>query len=184
MQDKKQIISLILSVVLSIGLVVAGVNAASTIGNDVAVGGDLDVTATTTLNGDVTLGNGAGDNVRITGTVSAATGITASSVTSTLLSVGGGQAISKHLSGTASLDFGAIAAQACATSSITVTGAVDGNVVALGVPNAVASATSTVSWNAWVAANDTVYVRICNEGSSAATPDFSAATFRADVWQH
>lgn len=223
MQDKKQIIGLILSVVLSVGLVVVGVNAATTVGSDVTVGNALTVTGTTTVGtiltvaatttlsattsisgtvilsnaadlivgtgtstfaGDITLGNAAGDNIRMTGTVSAATGITASSVTSTLMSVGGGQAISKHYSTSTVLDFGAIAALACATSSTSLTGVVAGDSVVLGMAQAIAGATSTVSWNAWVPATDTVYVRVCNIGSSAATPDFAVGTVRIDVWQH
>ena len=182
MQDKKQIIGLILSVVLSVGLVVVGVNAATTVGTDVSVAGDLAVTATTTLNGDVVLGNAAGDNIAITGTVSAATGITASSVTSTVLSIGSGQQISKHLSGTASLNFGAIAAQECATASMAITGAAAGNTVSVGVPYAFVIEHDAITWSGYATTNVAV-VKICNP-SVAATPDFAAGTFRVDVWQH
>ena len=277
MQDKKQIIGLILSVVLSVGLVVAGANAATTVGNAVSVGSTLAVTATTTLDGDITLGNAAGDNIRITGTptftptttfsagisvggdltasmdltvtatttmngdivlgnatadnitttgifttttwaggtiiggdVSGILDLTAngtstfngdvtlgdavgdnirvngiiSSATTTLLSIGGGPMISKLYSTSTVIDFGAIAALACATSSTSLSGVLVGDPIVLGVPEGVAGATTTISWNAWVSANDTVYVRVCNVGSSGPTPNFPAATFRIDVWQH
>jgi hypothetical protein len=59
MQDKKQIIGLILSVVLSVGLVFAGVNAATTIGNDVSVGGTLAVGGTVASVGNLSVGSKA-----------------------------------------------------------------------------------------------------------------------------
>lgn len=59
MQDKKQIIGLILSVVLSVGLVFAGVNAATTIGNDVSVGGALAVGSTIASVGNLSVGSKA-----------------------------------------------------------------------------------------------------------------------------
>lgn len=93
MQDKKQIIGLILSVVLSVGLVVVGVNAATTVGTDVSVAGDLAVVSTTTLNGDVVLGNAAGDNILITGVITnftAATGTIVDANVSGDLDVGNG----------------------------------------------------------------------------------------------
>ena len=247
MQDKKQIIGLILSVVLSVGLVFAGVNAATTVGTDVSVAGDLavtatttlsgdltvannivasddlTVTATTTLNGDIILGNAAGDNITIGGTIASFTAATGSiadltvtgdlavTATTTLsgdltvannivasddlavtgyttttggLSIGGGPIVSYLYSTSTVLNFGAIAALNCATSSTSLSGVVAGDVVTLGMAQEIAGATSTVSWNAWVPAADTVYVRVCNVGSSNATPDFDPGTVRIDVWQH
>lgn len=93
----------------------------------------------------------------------------------------GGTAISKHLSATASLDYGATAAQTCDALTITVTGAAVGDSVALGTP-AAAYTDSNVFW-AYVSAADTVTVRRCNITGSAAA-DIGAATFRADVWKH
>jgi hypothetical protein len=267
MQDKKQIIGLILSVVLSVGLVVVGVNAATTVGNDVTVGNaltvtgtttlgtsltvaatttlsatttiagtviltnavdlmvgtgtstfagdvslgnaaadnilitgtptisptttfsagatfagdvtaslDLNVTASTTLNGEVSLGDAAGDNIRVNGTISSAT--------TTLLSIGGGPMISHVYSTSTVLDFNAIPALSCATSSTSLAGVVAGDVVTLGMAQEIAGATSTVVWNAWVPVASFVYVRVCNIGSSAPTPNFSPGTVRIDVWQH
>ncbi len=243
MQDKKQIIGLILSVVLSVGLVVVGVNAATTIGTDVSVAGDLavvstttisegltvtnnivasddlTVTATTTLNGDVVLGNAAdlavgtgtstfagdvtvsrnllaSDDLDVTGTTTLAKGlsvahnivasddvaITGYTTTTGGLSVGGGQVISKHLTGTASLTFGVITANTCATASMTVTGAAAGDTVTIGVPYAFAIKQDAVSWSGY-ATTDVAVVKICNP-TTASTASFAAGTFRADVWQH
>jgi len=179
MQDKKQTIGLFLSVVLSVGLVVIGVNAATTVGNAVSVGSTLAVTATTTLNGDVVLGNATADNIAFTGQIGGDM-----NVIGRIIIGASGFPITKHLSATSSVNFAAINALDCATSSVTVTGAAVGDTVYLGTPNEVAAATSTVMWNAWVAATNTVYVRVCNIGSSAATPNFDAGVFRVDVWQH
>jgi hypothetical protein len=102
------------------------------------------------------------------------------------LKIGGGTTIVKHLSATASLDFTALAANSCEVLTITVTGAADGNVVTLGVPNALADAdgaTERTTFFGWVSAADTVSVRRCNVTGSA-TGDPAAATVRADVWQH
>lgn len=100
--------------------------------------------------------------------------------------IGSGAEITAHLSGTASLDFTALAANTCETFTITVTGALDGNTVTLGVPNALADvdgATERTTFYGWVSASDTVSVRRCNvTGTVTAEP--SAATVRADVWKH
>ncbi|MDD4990316.1 MAG: hypothetical protein PHW31_03335, partial [Candidatus Pacebacteria bacterium] len=138
-------------------------------------GADITVTGTTTLNGDITLGSASSDNIVITGTVASAT--------TTLLSIGGGPIISHLYSTSTAIDFGIITASDCATSSTSLSGVLIGDPVVLGVPNEVAAATSTVSWNAWVVASGMVYVRVCNNGP-AATPDFDPGTFRIDVWQH
>jgi len=61
------------------------------------------------------------------------------------------------LSGSATLDFGSTAAGASTDLTITVTGAADGDVVSLGVPNA--SVTATGRYFAWVSATNTVTVR-------------------------
>lgn len=92
--------------------------------------------------------------------------------------------VTKLYSTSTVLDFGAIAALACATSSTSLSGAVAGDIVFLGMAQEIAGATSTVVWNAWVPAADTVYVRVCNVGSSAATPNFATGTVRIDVLRH
>jgi len=65
--------------------------------------------------------------------------------------------LSKELKGSATLDFASTAAGAVTDLTITVTGAADGDVVSLSVPNA--SQTTTGSFSAWVSATNTVTVR-------------------------
>lgn len=89
-------------------------------------------------------------------------------------------AASTELSGTASLNFGATAANDCDDLTITVTGAADGDVVSLGVPTALASSGET-SVSGFVSASNTVTVRRCNHNSGGASPDPAAATVRAQV---
>ncbi len=195
MQDKKQIIGLILSVVLSVGLVVIGVNAATTVGNAVVVGDALTVTATTTLNssvaldnaadltvgtgtstfaGDVTLGDAAADNIRITGTIKSAT--------TSLLSIGAGQVISKHISTSTAIDFGSVGAATCATASISISGVATGDLVSVTPPYAFAIEHEAISWSAYATTNVAV-VKLCNP-SAGATPNYAVGNFRVDIWQH
>lgn len=65
--------------------------------------------------------------------------------------------LARVLKGSATLDFGSTAAGAVTDLTITVTGAADGDVVSLSVPNA--SQTTTGSFSAWVSATNTVTVR-------------------------
>ncbi len=98
----------------------------------------------------------------------------------TVFNVGDGSDISSHLSAAAALDFASTAAQSSTDLTITVTGAVDGDTVVLGVPNA--SITADSCFTAWVSAADTVKVRFNNYSSGALDP--ASGTFRVDVWQH
>jgi hypothetical protein len=97
-------------------------------------------------------------------------------------SFGGGTDITKHISATASLDFGPIAANSCSTLTMIVPGAANGNTVSLGIPSALASLTG-VNFMGFVSAADTVTVKACN-AASAPSSDPAAAIVRADVWQH
>ena len=94
----------------------------------------------------------------------------------------GANFIKGHVSNSASLTFGAIGASSCGTQTITVIGAADGDTVVLGIPNALATASTTIVFTGWVSAADTVTVRLCQIAATAGT--FSAATVRADVWKH
>ena len=98
----------------------------------------------------------------------------------TVFNVGEGTDIASHLSATGALDFGSTAAQSSTDLPITVTGAVDGDTVVLGVPNA--SITTDSCFTAWVSATNTVTVRFNNYSSGALDP--ASGTFRVDVWQH
>lgn len=98
------------------------------------------------------------------------------------LKVGTGTTILKHLSGTASLDFDLSGAGiTCHDLTIAVAGAADGDTVAIGVPNALAS-TVGATFSGFVSAANTVTVRACDVIGGVLDP--AAATVRADVWQH
>ena len=96
--------------------------------------------------------------------------------------VGVGTPILGHLSATASLDFGATAANTCDDLTLTVTGAADGDTCIPAVPNALASVAGTI-FSCFISAADTATVRRCNVTTSA-TADPASATVRADVWKH
>lgn len=94
-----------------------------------------------------------------------------------------GSTITNHISATASLDFPVIGANSCQSLTITTTGAADGDTVSLGVPTALANASTTLALTGFVSAANTVTVRVCQVAASA-TSDPAAATVRADVWKH
>lgn len=87
-----------------------------------------------------------------------------------------------NASATASLDYAAWSGGDCQDRTITVTNAADGDVVSVGIPNALASIAG-VTWSAWVSSANTVTVRGCKI-TSGASSDPAAATVRADVWKH
>jgi hypothetical protein len=84
---------------------------------------------------------------------------------------------SAGLTGSATLDFGSTAAQTSSDLTITVTGASDGDVVSLGVPNA--SVNADTNYTAWVSAANTVTVRFNNYSSAAVDP--ASGTFKVFV---
>lgn len=99
--------------------------------------------------------------------------------------VGNGSAeMLKMLTGTASLNYGATVAGTCDTLTVTVTGAVDGDTVALGIPTALATSSVYQAFYGWVSAADTVSVKRCNlTNATTALADPAAATVRATVLQ-
>jgi hypothetical protein len=98
------------------------------------------------------------------------------------VTIGGGTAITQHVSTTASLAFAGFAAQSCNTLSVAVNGAADGDSVALGIPNVVGSLDG-VTWFGWVSGAGVVSIRGCNATvSTVAAPP--AANIRVDVWKH
>lgn len=94
--------------------------------------------------------------------------------------VGGGTAVTKILSATATLDFPSTIAQTQSDLTVTVTGAAVGDVVALGVPNGSVTAKNE-SYFGWVSAADTVTVRFNNAGLTSDDP--ASGTFRVMVTQ-
>jgi hypothetical protein len=90
--------------------------------------------------------------------------------------VGAGTLLKKVLSATATLDFGSTAAQSSADLTISVTGAVVGDAVAIGLP---AAPNASTSFTGWVSAADTVKVRFNNHSAAAVDP--ASGTYRATV---
>ena len=96
----------------------------------------------------------------------------------TNLVINGGATVTKILSATATLNFD-LTALTVEDLTITVTGAADGDVVTIGVPNG--SVTASVQYSAWVSAADTVTVRA---RTSAAGENPASGTFRATIFRH
>lgn len=97
------------------------------------------------------------------------------------VTIGGGTPIVQHISTTAGVSLTSLAAASCQVSSVIATGAADGDSVALGVPNSLASSGDLVLFG-WVSAPGTVSIRACNMGAASVTN--AAGSVRVDVWKH
>lgn len=89
--------------------------------------------------------------------------------------------LAKTLYASATLDFPSTGAQQSSDLTVTVTGAADGDVVALGVPNSTASF-ANVCFTAWVSAANTVTVRFNNYTSGGSDP--GSATYKVSVLKY
>lgn len=97
------------------------------------------------------------------------------------LNVGGTSTdtITQIFRGSATLDFPAhTAANQCNVLTITVNGVVDGDQVAIGVPNASVT-TDEIFWG-WVSATNTVSIRACANGTNLLNP--ASGTFKVTVF--
>lgn len=90
-----------------------------------------------------------------------------------LFNLTGNGRLTKVLVAEATLDFPNTAAGACSDLTVTVTGAVSGDVVAIGVDSA--SVPANGSYFAWVSAYDTVTIRFIGPGDPA------SGTFKVTV---
>lgn len=90
---------------------------------------------------------------------------------------GGGPTI---LTASATIDFNGIDIVDYSEASITVTGAVVGDVVALGIP-ATAMPLAPLNYQAYVSAADTVTIRVSNTGESPVNP--ASGVFTVKVFQ-
>lgn len=174
MNRRKPIIALLLLLTLF-----AGVAVAQRVRKH---GGLVDITSA----GAVTIVPKTGQAAAVTGplTVSSTLGVTGVTTATGGVSVGSGNGTLLRLTtGTASLNFTALAANTCETLTIAVTNSTTGSSVALGLPDALADvdgATESTAFTAWVSANGTVSVRRCNV-TGTPTADPAAATVRATV---
>jgi len=98
------------------------------------------------------------------------------------VTIGGGTAITQHVSTTATLAFAGISRHSCETLNVAVNGAAEGDSVALGIPNALGSLEG-VTWFGWVSGPGVVSIRGCN-ATGERVPAPPAANIRVDVWQH
>lgn len=122
-----------------------------------------------------------GSSVNV-GNVNSSNEIVGTLATVNSLKIGAGTIILHHYSGTASLDYDLSAAGiTCQDLTIAVPTGVTGDVIAVGIPNALAS-TAGVVFSYWESGANVVTVRACDVTSS--NPNPAAATVRADVWQH
>ena len=126
------------------------------------------------------IGNNLSGNQSVTGNVSASGNLSSGGSTT----IGGGTPIVEHLSATFSPSFPALKPSTCATANFTVTGASDGDTLALGVPNARTSGGGTIVHFAWVSAANTVTVRACNIDSNAPQKTAGSGVIRVDLWKH
>ena len=100
------------------------------------------------------------------------------------VAIAGGAPIKKVLSGSASVDFTALAAGTCENFTVTVTGAADGDPVFAGIPAAAWATTEYASIQAFVSAAHTVTVKRCNlTNATTVLSNPAAVTIRATVFQ-
>lgn len=137
------------------------------------------------VQGGQSTGTGTPGNVIIRTATASTTGSSANAYTTRMtvspsgVAIGsGGAAISKVLTGTATLDFD-LTAVTVYDLTITVTGAAVGDVVIIGVPNG--SVTTSAQFTGWVSATNTVTIR-CRTSATGENP--ASGTFRATVIQH
>jgi hypothetical protein len=93
---------------------------------------------------------------------------------------GGWQKIANEISGSATLNFPSTGHGNSAELTFTLTGAAEGDVVALGIPNA--SIVANASFTAWVSATNTVTVRFNNYAGSGSS-DPASGTFKIKVFK-
>lgn len=95
-----------------------------------------------------------------------------------------GAVVKKAVTGTASVDFTALAAGTCENFTITVTGAADGDPVYVGIPAAAWATTEYATIDYFVSAADTVTVKRCNStNATTALSNPAAVTVRAVVFK-
>jgi hypothetical protein len=131
------------------------------------------------------IGNNLTGNQAITGNLSS----TGSATLGGPVKIGGGTPIIEHLSLTHSLNVAALNALTCAPlQTFTLTGASDGDSLALGVPNSLVNPTATgagiLNYSAWVSSANTITIRVCNLNPSGPKSNAVSGTIRIDLWKH
>jgi len=103
--------------------------------------------------------------------------------------IGRGIPIIEHLSLTLSLSVAALSPVTIAPlQTFTVSGASDGDSLALGVPNSLVNPTATgagiLNYSAWVSAANTITIRVCNVNPNGPKSNAVTGTIRVDIWKH
>ncbi len=99
------------------------------------------------------------------------------------VTIGGGTTITKIISNTATLNFGAIAVNTAADLTMLLSGAAIGDTVSIGVADGVISGgvnCADITFFAWVSATDTVKIR-CLNGSAVNIANPASGTFRSTI---
>jgi hypothetical protein len=109
--------------------------------------------------------------------------VTGDVATTGSLTIGTGTAITKHLSILVNPSFAAAKPGTCMSANFTLTGAADGDTIALGVPNERMLGGGILLFSAWVSATDTVTIQECNLSQSPQKTAGSGA-IRLDLWKH
>ena len=125
------------------------------------------------------IGNNLSGNQSVTGNVSASGNLSSGGSTT----IGGGTPIVEHLSATFSPSFPALKPSTCLPANLGLTGASDGDTLALGVPNARTTGGGTILYFAWVNAANSVALLACNISASPQKTAGSGA-IRVDLWKH
>jgi hypothetical protein len=125
-------------------------------------------------------------NVSVTGSESVGgnLNVTGNSATTGSVSIGGGTAITEHISVLVNPTFVALKPGECASQSFTLTGAADGDTIALGVPNARMTGGGNLIYTAWVSAADTISVQACNANANSPQKTAGTGSIRVDLWKH
>jgi YVTN family beta-propeller protein len=93
-----------------------------------------------------------------------------------------GTPILKHLSQSTTVTVPPVAPNNCAPPiTVTLTGASDGDTIALGVPNALTSG-GNLTYFGWVSAADTIKIKVCNPHGT--TNSSLTGMIRVDIWKH
>jgi hypothetical protein len=101
------------------------------------------------------------------------------------VTIGGGTAITEHISVLVNPTFAALKPGACATQDFTLTGAADGDTIALGVPNSRMTGGGTqLVYTAWVSAAGTIAIQACNANANNPQKTAGTGSIRVDLWKH
>jgi len=104
------------------------------------------------------------------------------SVNGTVTIGSGGTAITEHVSILENPKFPALKTGVCASANFTLTGAADGDTIALGVPNERMTGGGILIYTAWVSASNQVTLQGCNVGTSQKSA--GTGSIRIDLWKH